>query len=84
MATFKQFFRTATRSKQEPDGREPYPFQERFAEANNIYHLLSAPTGFRQNGDNHPRLAVAVAIEDTRNSSTVGVLLTNACLGRAI
>src|SRR4051812_7223164 len=33
------FFRTATA------GRDPYPYQERFAEANSLPHLLRAPTG---------------------------------------
>src|SRR5258705_155961 len=36
---FGQFFRTAT------GGREPYPYQERFAEADQLPHLLRAPTG---------------------------------------
>ena len=45
MTTFTQFFRTATRSEQEPKGRDPYPFQERFAEAGELYHLVRGPTG---------------------------------------
>ena len=36
---FKQFFRKATA------GREPYPFQERFATVDQFAHLLCAPTG---------------------------------------
>jgi CRISPR-associated endonuclease/helicase Cas3 len=36
---FSTFFRTAT------GGREPYPYQERFAEATPLPHLLRAPTG---------------------------------------
>src|SRR5271170_5203972 len=35
---FSRFFQTAT------GGREPYPYQERFAEANQLPHLLRAPT----------------------------------------
>src|SRR5580692_6852682 len=37
--SFKKFFQTAT------GGREPYPYQERFAEAEPMPHLLRAPTG---------------------------------------
>src|SRR5436190_18290253 len=37
--SFNQFFRTATK------GCEPYPYQERFAEAHSLQHLLRAPTG---------------------------------------
>src|SRR5215469_2174991 len=37
--SFKEFFRTAT------GGREPYPYQKRFAEADPLPHLLRAPTG---------------------------------------
>jgi CRISPR-associated endonuclease/helicase Cas3 len=36
--TFKEFFRTAT-------GDSPYPYQERFATADVLPHLLRAPTG---------------------------------------
>jgi CRISPR-associated endonuclease/helicase Cas3 len=36
---FGEFFRTAT------GDRQPYPYQERFAEANPLPHLLRAPTG---------------------------------------
>jgi CRISPR-associated endonuclease/helicase Cas3 len=37
-ASFHQFFRTAT-------GHDPYPYQQRFAEADPLPHLLRAPTG---------------------------------------
>ncbi len=37
-SSFKQFFHTATDS-------DPYPYQERFAEADSLPHLLRAPTG---------------------------------------
>src|SRR5205809_1010823 len=37
--SFPQFFRSAT------DGRDPYPYQGRFAEADPLPHLLRAPTG---------------------------------------
>src|SRR5690349_21294336 len=36
---FTRFFRRAT------NGREPYPYQERFAAADGWPHLLRAPTG---------------------------------------
>src|SRR5438105_7717728 len=36
--TFLEFFQRAT-------GRIPYPYQERFAEADSLPHLLRAPTG---------------------------------------
>lgn len=45
MTTFSEFFRKATRTEEEPDGREPYPYQVRFAEANELHHLVRAPTG---------------------------------------
>src|SRR3989339_2157002 len=45
MTTFILFFRNATRSDAHPNGREPYPFQKRFAEADRQYHLVRAPTG---------------------------------------
>jgi CRISPR-associated endonuclease/helicase Cas3 len=45
MTTFTQFFRDATRSDADPNGRNPYPFQNRFAEANHLCHLVRAPTG---------------------------------------
>ncbi len=44
MTTFTEFFRMATRSKQEPNGHDPYPFQQRFAEAAELCHLVRAPT----------------------------------------
>jgi CRISPR-associated endonuclease/helicase Cas3 len=37
--TFTEFFRAAT------NGRDPYPYQERFAESSPLPHLLRAPTG---------------------------------------
>lgn len=37
--SFRDFFRSAT------SGREPYPYQERFAESSPLPHLLRAPTG---------------------------------------
>ncbi len=43
--TFTDFFRLATQSTQEPGGRSPYPYQERFATADPLPHLLRAPTG---------------------------------------
>jgi CRISPR-associated endonuclease/helicase Cas3 len=42
---FVSFFRAATRDQGNPDGREPYPYQERFADADSLPHLLRAPTG---------------------------------------
>jgi CRISPR-associated endonuclease/helicase Cas3 len=44
MTTFTDFFRLATRSEQDPNGWDPYPFQERFAEAEELCHLVRAPT----------------------------------------
>jgi CRISPR-associated endonuclease/helicase Cas3 len=43
--TFTDFFHDATRSEKEPDGREPYPFQCRFAESDPLPNLMRAPTG---------------------------------------
>jgi len=43
--TFVDFFRNATRNEREPNGREPYPYQVRFAEAPALPQLLRAPTG---------------------------------------
>lgn len=44
--TFTDFFRDATRSEREPNGRDPYPYQARFADpAAPLPHLLRAPTG---------------------------------------
>lgn len=37
--TFDQFFKQAT------DGREPYPYQKRFATGDQLPHVLSVPTG---------------------------------------
>ena len=37
--TFQEFFRIAT------GGRDPYPYQERFAAADELPMLLNAPTG---------------------------------------
>jgi hypothetical protein len=37
--TFDDFFRSAT------SGRDPYPYQEQFADADPLPHLLRAPTG---------------------------------------
>lgn len=42
---FREFFQLATRSESEPHGRTPYPFQERFADADRFWHLVRAPTG---------------------------------------
>jgi CRISPR-associated endonuclease/helicase Cas3 len=42
---YVEFFQKATRSVSEPDGRSPYPYQGRFAEAEPIPHLVRAPTG---------------------------------------
>jgi CRISPR-associated endonuclease/helicase Cas3 len=39
LISFAQFFRTATA------GQDPYPYQERFADAPQLPHLLRAPTG---------------------------------------
>src|SRR5687767_5215071 len=39
MSDFAHFFRRAT------GGSDPYPFQERFAKAANLPHLVRAPTG---------------------------------------
>ena len=43
--TFQDFFRQATRSESEPKGCTPYPYQERFANADLLPHLVRAPTG---------------------------------------
>ena len=42
---FEEFFRTATITSSEPDGRKPYPYQERFAEGDSLPELLNVPTG---------------------------------------
>ena len=44
MTAFTEFFRLATRSEQAPNGWDPYPFQQRFAEAAELCHLVRAPT----------------------------------------
>jgi CRISPR-associated endonuclease/helicase Cas3 len=43
--TFKDFFSVATKSEADPEGRSPFPYQERFAEAGSVPHLIRAPTG---------------------------------------
>jgi CRISPR-associated endonuclease/helicase Cas3 len=43
--TFRDFFQQATHSASSPRGRLPYPYQERFAEADPFFHLVRAPTG---------------------------------------
>src|SRR5947209_4855256 len=43
--TFRGFFRLATRTESEPEGRTPFPYQERFAEADVLWRLVRAPTG---------------------------------------
>lgn len=43
--SFRVFFEQATLSKAEPNGRTPFPYQERFAEADVLRHLVLAPTG---------------------------------------
>lgn len=45
VSDFIEFFRTATRSAGEPEGRTPYPYQARFAQREYLPHLLRAPTG---------------------------------------
>ena len=42
---YVDFFKRATRSESEPDGRTPFPYQERFAKAEPLPHLVRAPTG---------------------------------------
>ncbi len=41
---FTTFFRKATLDNDHPDGRCPYPYQRKFAEADLLPHLLRAPT----------------------------------------
>jgi CRISPR-associated endonuclease/helicase Cas3 len=43
--SFRDFFQQATCSESEPQGRIPYPYQERFAQAEVLRHLVRAPTG---------------------------------------
>jgi CRISPR-associated endonuclease/helicase Cas3 len=42
---FESYFRKATRSGFEPNGRTPYPYQVRFAESDELPQLLNVPTG---------------------------------------
>jgi CRISPR-associated endonuclease/helicase Cas3 len=42
---YRDFFQRATQSKSEPKGQTPFPYQERFAEAALLAHLVRAPTG---------------------------------------
>lgn len=43
---FADFFRSATRSSAEPQGRQPYPYQSEFAErCDSLPDLLNVPTG---------------------------------------
>ena len=42
---FEQFFRQATRSPAAPDGRPPFPYQQRLAEGPSWPELLTVPTG---------------------------------------
>lgn len=43
--TFAEFFRRATTSPNEPQGRTPYPYQSAFAEGDSLPELLNVPTG---------------------------------------
>ena len=43
--TFAEFFRKATTSSTEPQGRTPYPYQTAFAEGDSLPELLNVPTG---------------------------------------
>jgi len=45
MIDFKDFFRAATKTAQEPQGREPYPYQIAFATGDSLPELLNVPTG---------------------------------------
>ncbi len=42
---YADFFQQATRSESEPNGRIPFRYQERFAGADPLHHLVRAPTG---------------------------------------
>ena len=42
---FREYFQKATQSESDPKGRTPYPYQQRFAEADLLPHLIRAPTG---------------------------------------
>lgn len=43
--TFAEFFRRATTSPTERQGRTPYPYQTAFAEGDSLPELLDVPTG---------------------------------------
>jgi CRISPR-associated endonuclease/helicase Cas3 len=43
--TFQDFFKRATRSRHRREGDVPFPYQERFAQADLLPHLVRAPTG---------------------------------------
>ncbi|MEX1027447.1 MAG: CRISPR-associated helicase Cas3', partial [Candidatus Paceibacterota bacterium] len=45
MLTYDQFFRQATKSPSEPQGRQPYPYQRTFALGDELPELLNVPTG---------------------------------------
>jgi CRISPR-associated endonuclease/helicase Cas3 len=42
---YRDFFKKATRSGSEPDGRDPFPYQGHFAKAEQLWQLVHAPTG---------------------------------------
>ena len=42
---FCDFFRSATKTSTQPDGRAPYPYQTAFADAETLPELLNVPTG---------------------------------------
>ena len=42
---YRDFFSQVTQSETEPNGRMPFPYQERFADADVLPHLVRAPTG---------------------------------------
>ncbi len=42
---FWDFFRSATKTSTQPDGRAPYPYQTAFADAETLPELLNVPTG---------------------------------------
>ena len=58
--TFQDFFRQATRSESEPKGCTPYPYQERFADADLLPHLVLRPDWSGKDSNSNPRLAMAV------------------------
>ena len=45
MKDFTEFFRAATKTLLEPQGREPYPYQSAFATGDSLPELLNVPTG---------------------------------------